>query len=537
MLKKLKQNWKSGLTVSLVSIPLSVSLAVASGANPTMGIITAIWAGLIASIFGGSNYNIVGPTGALSGILATFAITQGYELLPVLAILSGVVIFIAYILRFEKYLIFVPASTIHGFTLGVAFIIGLNQLNYAFGLQGLKVHEKFIDNLFESLGHIQNSSPTAIIIFVAFLLALFGFKKFFPKLPGSIILAPVGILLGFFSVIKLIPIQIITLGDKFPSIEPTLFQAPKLALSTEMIVPVLTISIVAILETMISAKIADGMTKTKHNKRKEMLGLSLANIASGFAGGMPATAALARTSLNVKTGATSNMSATISSVAVVLISFILLSYYRFIPMAVIASILVFVAINMVEVEHFKAIFRLDKLDFVVAFIVAFVTIYEDPIVGILFGTAVSLIFFMEKLSRGQYEMIANQKDEKTKTRISTSELKDIKESIHTLVYSIKGQLAYINGQAHIARFEQKLNKVENVVLRLRELYFIDIDGIEALDEIIEILEARGINVYITGLDKLIETEFSHSKQYQKLKADGHVYSKTSEVLAKLGYSV
>jgi SulP family sulfate permease len=194
---------------------------------------------------------------------------------------------------------------------------------------------------------------------------------------------------------------------------------------------------------------------------------------------------------------------------------------------------------MVELEHFVKLFKVDKLHFGIAMVVAFVTIYEDPIVGILFGTAVSLITFMEKLSRGQYEMIVNQKEKDihSKSRISTQELHDIKESIHTLVYSIKGQLAYINGQAHIARFEQKLNKVENVVLRLRELYFIDVDGIEALDEIIELLESRGINVYVTGLDKLIETELSHSKEFQQLVSKGHVYSKTSEILNKLGYSL
>ena len=140
----LKSNWKSGITVSLVSIPLSISLAVAAGATPLMGIITAIWAGLLAAIFGGSNFNIVGPTGALSGILAVFAISHGANSLPALAILSGIIIIISFIFHFEKYIILIPSSVIHGFTLGVAFIIGLNQLNFALGLKNLPVHESFI---------------------------------------------------------------------------------------------------------------------------------------------------------------------------------------------------------------------------------------------------------------------------------------------------------------------------------------------------------------------------------------------------------
>ncbi len=146
---RILSNWQSGLTVALVSIPLSISLAVASHTTPVVGIVTAIWAGLIASLFGGSHYNVVGPTGALSGIIATFAIINGAEQLPMLAIMAGLMILVAYILRLERYLVLVPSSVIHGFTLGVAFIIAFNQFNFALGLQRLTTHEKFFDHLVE----------------------------------------------------------------------------------------------------------------------------------------------------------------------------------------------------------------------------------------------------------------------------------------------------------------------------------------------------------------------------------------------------
>ncbi len=144
---RLKQNWKAGVTVSLVSIPLSVSLAIAAGATPVAGIITAIWAGFFAALLGGSNFNIVGPTGALSGILATYAFLHGAQSLALLAIATGIIILISWILRLERYLVFIPANTIQGFTLGVAFIIGMNQLNFALGLPKLPGHEKFVDNM------------------------------------------------------------------------------------------------------------------------------------------------------------------------------------------------------------------------------------------------------------------------------------------------------------------------------------------------------------------------------------------------------
>ncbi len=537
VLANLKSNWKSGLTVSLVSIPLSVSLAVASQTSPVVGIITAIWAGLLAAILGGSSFNIVGPTGALSGILAAYALSHGADSLSMLAIVAGVFILVAYVLQLEKYLTFIPASTMHGFTLGVAFIIGLNQLNFAFGLTGLATHEKFIDNLAESLAHISSSSLITLAVFLAFLIGLFAFQKFLPKIPGAIILAPLGIVLGYLSTTGIIPVQLLTLGAKYQDIVPALFIAPKLSFEGSLIVPAITVALIAILETMISAKIADGMTKTKHNKRKEMFGLGIANLASGFMGGIPATAALARTSLNIKTGATSKMSAAISSIAIVLISFILLTYFKFIPLAVIAAILVFVAIRMVETEHFLRMFKIDKKSFFISMAVAFVTIYEDPIIGILFGTAVALLMFMENLSKGQFELVINNANKEIVDKISGNELEEVPGHADTLVYSIKGQLAYINGQAHISRFEHKLNGSKNIIIRMRELYFIDLDGVDALEEIGEIVGNLHKQVYLTGINPLIENMLKESRFYQQVKASGHIFAKTSDALKSLGYQV
>ncbi|MBM2817789.1 MAG: SulP family inorganic anion transporter, partial [Parcubacteria group bacterium] len=276
-LNNIKRNWKSGITVSLVSIPLSISLAVAANSTPIMGIITAFWAGLTASILGGSNYNIVGPTGALSGILAMFAITYGVGALPALAIMSGIIILIFFILHFEKYIILIPSSVIHGFTLGVAFIIGLNQLNSALGLQGLVQHEKFIKNVMESFAHIGQFDGGTAILFLGTLAILFVFLKMIPKIPGPIIIAPIGIFLGYLSEAGIISAKFQTLHSKFGDIVGSkIFQMPSLSfnfLDMNLFKASLAISVVAILETLISAKIADGMAKTKSSHRKEMMGL------------------------------------------------------------------------------------------------------------------------------------------------------------------------------------------------------------------------------------------------------------------------
>ena len=529
-------NLQSGVTVSLISIPLSVSLAVASNASPTVGILTAVWAGLMAAIFGGSHYNIVGPTGALSGIIAVFVITQGAALLPSLAVITGLIILLSYFLRLERYLIFVPGSVIHGFTLGVAFIIGLNQLNGALGLTGLKQHPEFVANIKESLVHLGNASASALGIFVVFLIGLLLFKKYIPKLPGAIFLAPVGIFLGYLSEKGLISLDLITLGEKFTDISFTLIEVSHFSWNIAILKTALVVALVAILETMLSAKIADAMTQTKYNERHEMLGLSMANIVVGLFGGMPATAALARTALNVKTGATNRLSGIINSVAVAVIAAFFLSSFQFIPLPVVSAILVFVAIGMIEKGHFERLWCADRPSFWVALLVALVTILVDPMYGILIGVAVALLLFVRKITEGPCDvklnssekgLLAEGKDE--------DEIKHIKEDADIALYSFRGKLCYLNSKSHLSRFETGFRDYKTIILRLKEVDFIDMDGVEVFDEIVRLLEKRGQKVLVTGVFDPAEAvldQLSHT--YSDLKDNNQTFTKTTEALASLG---
>ncbi|EKE07335.1 MAG: hypothetical protein ACD_18C00118G0004 [uncultured bacterium] len=533
-LQNIKKNLKSGLTVSLISIPLSISLAVASGATPIIGIITAIWAGIIAAIFGGSNFNIIGPTGALSGIVATYVVLHGLDHLPMLTIITGIIIIIAYFLKIEKYLILIPSSVIHGFTLGVAFIIALGQLNFAFGLQNLPVHENFRSNILESFYHFSTTSLTTLSIFLIFLIGLLILKKVTPKIPGAILLTPIGILLGFLSEKNFISLSLQTLSSKFGEINFHFFETPHLAFSIPLVQTAVVIALIAILETMLSAKIADGMTGTKHKQRKEMFGLGLANIVSGMMGGMPATAALARTSLNIKTGGTHKTSAIISTISVAIISLFLLGYFKYIPLAVIASILVFVAIQMVGKEHYLKLWHYERTGFFVSIFVAIITILIDPIFGILFGVSVSLLIFVNNISHGHFELKVNSFEEGIVDSDSGVKLKEIKENADVLLYSFSGKLCYINSQAHLERFETNLKKYKIIILRLREVHFIDADGVAALDEIIDIIESRNQKVLLTSIDQnslfLLE---KMSIGYKKLKEKGLIFKKTEEALLSI----
>jgi SulP family sulfate permease len=533
---RVKENWRAGVTVGLVSIPLSVSLAVASQATPTMGIITAVWAGLFAAIFGGSHYNIVGPTGALSGLLAAYAFTHGVGSLPMIGVIVGVLVLLAWALKLERWLVFVPGSAIHGFTLGVAFIISLNQLDFALGLTGIEKHERFITNVITSLAHIGQSSMPAVLLFLIVLLALFAFLKYLPKIPGVIALTPIGVLIGKLSTDGALPFRLQTLNDKFGDISGQLFLNHGWMVDKSMLGVALAVALIAIIETMVSAKMADAMTNTKHDRRKEMFGLGLANLASGIMGGLPATAALARTSLNAKNGAKHSTSAMISSITVVIVSLILLPWFKFVPMAMIAAILVFVAVRMVELHHLKRYWQQDKRGFAIAMITAIICVVEDPIAGVLVGTAAALLVFVENLSHGPFELVVHHPDgqadkivhEKDHVTCDASDL---------LIYSFTGQLAYLNAESHAEHFRTKVNGSSTVILRLRHLYQIDVDGLDALEEIIHDLEAQGKTVAISGMNPKIEKILAPSHVYQALAKRGLVFDRTSQAIRAMGCGV
>lgn len=535
----LKLNWKAGLAVALVSVPLSIAISIASGASPVPGIITAVWAGLIASIFASSNYNIMGPAGALTAILAAASLQFGPAALPSIAVIAGVFILGAWALKLDRYISYIPSSVIHGFTLSVAIVIALSQLNFALGLTGLTKHAHFIENIRETFSHIHLANPTTVGFFVCSFAGLFVMLRLFPKVPGAVILAPVAIFLGYLGRAGIVPLDLILLKDVYPNLSLSIFSIPEFAFSNALILPSLTVALVAILETELSAKIADTMTRTKHDQRKEILGLGLANIGAGFFGGLPASGVFVRTSLNVRSHATSRMSQGINGVIVAVISLAVLGLFSYIPMAGIAAILIFAAFRMVEIHHFKRIFAFDRTSFLTAMVVTAISVYQDAMVGILTGTVMSLIILIERMSKGQFELVVN-KDQKIINRIigeDTSKHIEIPKDAHVCVYSIKGHLTYTNAFRHLARMRNTLMRSQTAVIRLRELAYVDVDGIEALDEIFHDLTKGGVRVIVTGVNGHIARQLKHSNVFVKISERGDVFDRSYQALNAVGYSL
>lgn len=537
ILRELSFNWKSGLTVALVSVPLSLSLAIASGASPITGIITAVWAGLIAAAVGGSEFNVIGPAGALSGILAGVTLTFGASILPFVAIGSGIIIFVFYVLRWDKYLVFIPSSVMHGFTLGVGLTIALGQVNAALGLQGLRVHESLFMNFYESLLHVgQTQVPTAIF-FAVTLALLFVLARFTPRIPGAVVVAVLGIGFGYMAESHMLPFTVQTLFSKYGAFKATLIQMPSFTLppmSIALVKAVITVAIVAILETLLSAKIVDGMTNTRFNQKKEMLGLALANIGSGLAGGLPATGVLARTALNAKSGATSRYSSGINAIFVLLIALVLFPGFQYLPMAVVAAILVFAAVRMVEVAHFSRLFEFDQSSFWLAMLVAALTFGVDPMMGIFTGATISLLEFAQHLSRGQSELTLH-KNQKLLARIPHHRLHEFNDESDVIVYRFAGELTYFNAKSHEDAFRKI--KADTLILSLRNLFYIDLDGLDILQEIIDHQEKAGKKVILTGASEFIAPLLEKAAWFRTKEQAGAVFASTTDALKSLGFAL
>ncbi len=553
VLPLVRANWKSGVTVALISIPLSIALSIASGAGPVPGLVTGIWATLIASIFGGSNFNIIGAAGALTTTL--FAATLiaplglGALILPVLAMLVGLLILIIWAIGADRFLYYIPSSVMYGFAGGVAFLIAASQLFDATGLSALKRTGTFIGDIGLFIAHRVESDYSTIGVFLVFLAGILFFKKFVKFIPAVIPISILGIIFGYIETHYLPSIDIITLGDKFGTLSGSLVAPVPWASLPALfhgatILPLIKISgiiaLIAVLETLITAKIGDKITRTQSSSRKELLGLALANIGSGAMGGLPATGVFIRTGANIRAGATHRMSATIAAIITAGVALIVLPSFAYLPVAVVAAILMNTALGLIEVEKFVEFWHQEKTSFVIAILVALITVLEDAGVAVLVGALLSLLLFADKVSHGRFDMILNFKDGTKEDQRGSRILRlPPNKEIAVATYSIAGSLGYIDSASHSANLRTLAHapNVDQVIIRLRDLFTLDIEGYEFLAEAIKELEVNGKLIYISSANEYVKSQIAKMPEAEGLISAGRFCEKTSEALKKMGYKV
>ena len=542
----LRANWKSGLTVALISIPLSTALSVASGAGPLPGIITGIWATLIAGCLGGSNYNIIGAAGALTTVLfaATLAAPFGLgaSVLPILALLTGAIILGVWAIGADRFLYYIPSSVMYGFAGGVAFLIAASQLFDATGLSALKRTGTFLGDIALFAENASAIHFPTVAVFGLFIAGILLWKRLVPYIPAVIPAAIVGIIVGA-SESAFFPIGLTTLGEKFGSVVatfmlPVVWDAiPLLFANSEALRWLLgasgTIALIAVLETLITAQIADRITKTQHGSRRELLGLGLANLGSGAMGGLPATGVFIRTGANVKAGATHKTSAIIASVCTAVISLLALPFFSYIPMAVIAAILCNTAQGLIEVQTVVEVFKRGKQSFAIAIIVLLVTVLEDAGIAVAVGAVLALLLFADRVSRGYFDVVFNYVDG-THTEERQAKVLSVPADVELtfITYSIAGFLGYIDSTRHAANFRHltRAKNVPTVVIRLRNLFTMDFEGEEMLATAIADLQSAGKEVYLTSVNESLRTRLIKFPAIARLHVEGRILGKAQDAV-------
>lgn len=543
------QNLKPGITVALVSIPLSIAISIASGAGPVPGIITGFWATIIAGIFGGSNYNIIGPAGALTSILfgATLVLTGVATpwILPILAILTGIIIFIVYAVRGERFIRYIPGSVIHGFAAGVAFVIASTQLREALGVADVyKATGHFFKDLSLLIEHVGDIDWKTTGVFLLMLVFLLVWKKNIKKIPGVIPATLIGIALGFFTKATEFGAHLPTIFDRYGKLDLSLVQFPNIASMQEVLtlhsltilVPIaLVTAVIAILETLITARIGDQMTNTRFDVRKETLGLSLANIGSGIMGGLPSTGVFIRTGLNIKSGATHKTAQVITGIVTGLGSLLLLPFLQYIPMAIIAAVLCMTALGLVDIPHLKHFWKHSRSDFWIAIMVIGLVLLFDPGVAVAVGVLLALLILLERITDGSSEVLFNKNGVLTHRSIG-KKLSVPNHDFDTVAYSLSGFVSYVDAQLHSDRLHKiaEHKELKHIVLRMRNLDYCDDEALGMLERAVQMIKKQGIDIHIASVhdERLLEQLCSYPA-FENIVAEGKLHKKTSDAVLSL----
>ncbi len=403
--KQLVSDLVAGLIVAIIALPLSIALAIASGVEPEMGLYTAIVAGFVIALLGGSKVNISGPTAAFAVIVAGIVADHGIDGLAIATVLAGIILILMGILHLGNLIKYIPNTITTGFTSGIAVTIAIGQLkdflqlSYPAGTHNVETMEK-AENVIK---HISGTSLLAVLVGIIGLAILISWPKISKKIPGSLIAVIVGVL-----VVKLSGIAVNTIGDLYPNITnaPPIFRMPEFTLDkiVTLIPSAFTIAILAGIESLLSCVVSDEMINDKHNSNTELIAQGTGNICSALFGGIPATGAIARTAANVKNGGRSPISGMVHAVVLFLILILFMPYAKWIPMPIIAAILFMVAYNMSEWRHFVKICKTAPWDDIVVLVVTFLfTVIFDLVVAIAVGMVLYIGFLLIRKLRLKFK--------------------------------------------------------------------------------------------------------------------------------------
>ncbi len=487
----------SGIIVAIIALPLSIALALASGVGPEQGLYTAIVAGFLISFFGGSTVQIAGPTAAFATIVAGIVATDGTDGLAVATILAGIILILLGVCHAGALIKFIPYTITTGFTAGIAVTILIGQFKDFFGVTYMN-GEKPIETM-EKLKAFFNNINTfnwqAALVGIICLAVLIIWPMFFKKIPGSIVAIIVGIAL-----VKGLGWQVNTIGDLYTlSNHLPVFSMPSVSvgLIIDEMPNAFTIAILAAIESLLSAVVADNMVGSKHRSNQELIAQGIGNMGSALFGGIPATGAIARTAANIKNGGRTPIAGMVHAITLVAILVILMPYAALIPMPTIAAILFQVAYNMCQWRPFKHLVEhAPKSDIIVLVLTFLLTVIFDLVVAIEWGMIVACILFIKRMS--EETTVTGWSYQGEKGNAEDQDLRPLSDEIR--VYEINGPLFFgVSGILAETISIKEYTKV--LVIRMRSVNAVDVTALKGLSGLVENMKAQGVTMVLSHVNE------------------------------------
>jgi SulP family sulfate permease len=487
----------AGLQVGIVALPLSIALAIASGVRPEQGLYTAIVAGFLISLLGGSRVQIGGPTGAF--IVIVYGVVQkfGYPGLAIATMMAGGILMVMGLARLGTVIKFVPYPVTVGFTSGIALIIAAAQMRDLFGLSMPAVPADFIEKLAAYGTSAASWSPWALGVGLATLAILIFWPRVTPRVP-----APLLALVVVTIAVRLLGIPIETITDRFGAVPHTL-PAPSLPTLPwhairELFPSAFAIAILAGIESLLAAVVSDGMTGGRHRSNMELVAQGVANVASPLFGGIPATGAIARTALNVKSGGRTPVAGIVHALTLLVILLAFAPAAGMIPLAALAAILLMVAYHMSEWRVFVRLFRTPRSDVLVLLTTFLLTVLVDLTVALEAGMVLAAFLFMKRMSdlsqAGYVRRMIGETDDEDRP---TGDEPPLPHGVE--VFEVYGALFF--GAA--SKFKDAMHRVEKpsavLILRLREVLAMDASGLRALEDLLDQTRRDGTAVVLSGI--------------------------------------
>ncbi len=497
-------NIVAGIIVGVVALPLAMAFAIASGARPEQGIYTAIVGGALVSLFGGSRLQIAGPTGAFIAILAGITATHGLAGLQVATLMAGVMLVLMGMTRMGSVIRFIPAPVIVGFTAGIGVIIFVGQWSEFFGLPrpaGEHFHEKLWQLL---LSFPQLHWPTLGLSLLGGVLAVFA-----PRLPGlARVPGPLIAMVAVTALQLLWPMSgVATIGSAFGGLPTGLpeIALPSLSLPQMILLigPAFTIAMLCAIEALLSAVVADGMAGTRHDANQELIGQGIANIVAPMVGGFAATGAIARTATNIRNGATSPLAGIMHALTLVAVLLFLAPLASHIPLAVLAAILFIVAWNMSELPQVVRMLRTAPLaDRLILLITLVLTVFADLVVAVNVGVILAILHFLRRMS----ETVETQPVDQTEltTELARHGIAPLPRGV--LVYDIAGPMFFGAVQNVERALLETRTDPRAMVIRMRRVPFMDITGIQLLEDVMRKLRKRGVTVVLCEANERVKAK-------------------------------